>query len=230
MNWDTDTARPRARNRRGEGRLLREELLDTASRMLDELGDADLLSLRGLAAEVGIAAPSIYRHFPDKAALLVAVVERSFGEFDEAVRAGRDAGGDDPFERLRLACHAYLHFGRVRPAHYGILFSGGGPPDPPPFLREAGGIAFGTLVDMVAACLVAGPGGADLDAFTVAMELWAMLHGLVDLPFGNPAFPWPAPEVVNDTALARLRATVQPRAPRRARAGPSGTNAQSGRA
>ena len=216
MTPDTQAAPARTRNRRGEGGLLREDLLVTASRMLDELGDAELLSLRGLAAEVGIAAPSIYRHFPDKASLLVAVVERSFVEFDAAMRAARDGGGDDAFGRLRLACHAYLRFGRERPAHYRFLFSGLGlPQEAPEFMRESGRSAFDTLVGMVEDCLATGPGGADLDGFTVATELWAMLHGLVDLPIGNPGFPWASDEAVNDAALARLRSSVKPRARRR---------------
>lgn len=212
------TSATRTRNRRGEGALLRAELLETASRMLDELGDVELLSLRGLAGEIGIAAPSIYRHFPDKASLLVAVVERSFNELDEALVAARDSGGDDPFERLRLAGHAYLRFGRERPAHYRILFSGDGLPcgdDPPEFLRESGLEAFRTLVEMVEACVAAGPGGADLDPFTVATELWSMQHGLVDLPIGNRTFPWPAAEAVSDGWLDRFRATIRPRGGRR---------------
>lgn len=213
------TSATRTRNRRGEGALLREELLETASRMLDELGDVELLSLRGLAAEIGIAAPSIYRHFPDKASLLVAVVERSFVEFDEALRAARDAGGDDPFERMRLAGRAYHRFGQERSAHYRILFSGMGLPcdqDPPEFLRESGRNAFRTLVGMVEDCLAAGPGGAGLDAFTVATEVWSMQHGLVDLPIGNRTFPWPDPATISDGWLARFRQTVMTKPPRRA--------------
>lgn len=205
------TSATRTRNRRGEGALLREELLATASRMLDELGDVELLSLRGLAAEIGIAAPSIYRHFPDKASLLVAVVERSFAEFDQALMAAGAAGGDDPFERLRLAGRAYLRFGRERPAHYRILFSGMGLPcdiDPPEFLRESGRNAFRTLVTMIEDCLAAGPGGAALDPFTVATEVWAMQHGLVDLPLGNRTFPWPDPATITDGWLARFRQAV----------------------
>lgn len=207
------TSATRTRNRRGEGALLREELVTTASRMLDELGDVDLLSLRGLAAEIGIAAPSIYRHFPDKASLLVAVVERSFRELTADMLAGAEAGGDDPFERLRLAGVAYLRFGRERPAHYRIVFGGDGLPcgaddEVPVFMRESGKGAFDALVTMVDACLAAGPGGKGLDAFTIAVEVWAMQHGLVDLPLANRTFPWPDLQGVTDAWLARFRQTV----------------------
>ena len=42
-----------------------------------------------------------------------------------------------------------------------------------------------------------------------------MQHGLVDLPIGNRTFPWPAPEAVNDAWLARFRASVLRKPPRR---------------
>lgn len=205
------TSATRTRNRRGEGALLREELVTTASRMLDELGDVDLLSLRGLAAEIGIAAPSIYRHFPDKAALLVAVVERSFRELTADMVTAWESGGDDPFEGLRRAGAAYLRFGQERPAHYRIVFGGDGLPcdtETPMFMRQSGKGAFETLVSMVEACLVAGPGGRELDAFTVAVEVWAMQHGLVDLPLANRTFPWPDLQGVTDAWLTRFRQTV----------------------
>lgn len=45
----------------------------------------DGISLRRLAAQLGVKAPSLYWHFPDKAALLRAVMERMFLECVEAV-------------------------------------------------------------------------------------------------------------------------------------------------
>jgi AcrR family transcriptional regulator len=179
--------------------------------MLDDLGDVELLSLRGLAAEVGIAAPSIYRHFPDKASLLIAVVERGFQEFDDALAAARDSGGADPFDRLRAAGLAYQRFGRERPAQYRILFSGAGMPpevEPPEFMAESGRRCFGNLVAMIEDCLATGPGGKGLDAYPIAVEIWCMQHGLVDLPITNHTFAWPDPMAVTAAWLDRFRQTV----------------------
>lgn len=79
-------ARPAPRSRRqkpappatrGRLRLTRAAVVDEAIRLLGEEG-LDGVSLRGLAARLGISAPSLYWHFPDKAALLGAVMEQIF--------------------------------------------------------------------------------------------------------------------------------------------------------
>ena len=62
------SAQSRRRNRRGEGERLREEIITAASQMIGETGDDTALTLRGVARRVGIAAPSIYRHFTDAGA------------------------------------------------------------------------------------------------------------------------------------------------------------------
>ena len=67
----------RRRNRRGEGDRLREEIITAASQMIGEAGDDSALTLRGVARRVGIAAPSIYRHFTDVDELKMAVVSEA---------------------------------------------------------------------------------------------------------------------------------------------------------
>jgi AcrR family transcriptional regulator len=167
--------------------------------------------LRTLAGEIGIAAPSIYRHFPDKAALLVAVAEAEFEAFHAVLVESSAAGGDDPFERLRSAGRGYLRFAAERPAHYRILFGGVGLPcgrEPSEYLQESGRTSFDTLVGLVQDCLDTRPVGAGIDAFAVATEIWTMMHGLVDLPFGNPTFPWPDRQGIADQWLDRFRASL----------------------
>src|SRR5215831_10829801 len=77
----TVDATSRTRNPKGEGGRLREDLVEAAAQMIAETGDAGQLTLRGVARRVGIAAPSIYRHFPDVDHLKMAVVDRAFGQF-----------------------------------------------------------------------------------------------------------------------------------------------------
>ena len=71
----------RRRNRRGEGDRLREEIITAASQMIAETGDDTALTLRGVARRLGIAAPSIYRYFPDVDQLKMVVVQRAFADF-----------------------------------------------------------------------------------------------------------------------------------------------------
>ncbi|WP_328582691.1 TetR/AcrR family transcriptional regulator [Streptomyces sp. NBC_00370] len=95
MRPDTSAAatRSRVRNRRGQGDRLRDEIVTAAVDLLDEAGDAGAVTLRSVARRVGIAAPSIYRHFPDQPAIMLAVVRNAFAELDEQLGAADTAAG-----------------------------------------------------------------------------------------------------------------------------------------
>ena len=83
----TAPPRVRLRNRRGEGARLREQIIAAASEIIAETGDDSALTLRGVAKRIGIAAPSIYRHFTDVDDLKLAVVNRSLAQYADAREA-----------------------------------------------------------------------------------------------------------------------------------------------
>ena len=81
---------PVKRGRRGPRRALTEdEILDAALGLLDD-GGPTAASVRGIAAKVGVAPNAVYTYFPDKAAVVKALVERLLGEVDHDVFADRD--------------------------------------------------------------------------------------------------------------------------------------------
>jgi AcrR family transcriptional regulator len=193
----------RRRNRRGEGDQLREEIITAASQMIGETGDDSALTLRGVARRIGIAAPSIYRHFTDVDELKMAVVRRSFAEFARARDAATPAG-DDPAAALLARCRAYLHFALANPGPYRYLFSQhaptGDPARPPVDLPT-----FQALAESISRCQQAGLARAQDDSHWLAAQVWAALHGLVLLRLNAPGFPWPGPlEQMADQAVARL--------------------------
>jgi AcrR family transcriptional regulator len=211
----------RTRNRRGEGVRLRAEILTAATGLIAEMGDAQALSIRALCAAVGVSAPSIYRHFPDKAALLRAVVAAGFAQFDAALdAAGQDAV--DPFDRLRRRCLGYLRFAESRPGTYRMLFSaaslGPGPLDLGQWAHP-GAASLQALIDGVADCLHAR--GDERDATTVAVTLWSLLHGMADLRIGKPELAWPQSGAQLQDALRRYQLDAPARrAPRKGRPSP----------
>jgi AcrR family transcriptional regulator len=190
-----------------------------AGALLEEAGSADHVSLRGVAEAVGVTAPSIYRHFPNKEALLLAVVEERFAEFGTMILVAAERAGPDPFAALRAVGHAYLALGRDHPGPYNVLF---GPIGGAIFtaalpaseetgqfaVADPGREAFLALVSLIEGCLAAGPGGAGFDPFEVAVQTWAFVHGLVDLSTTHPGFPWPVLDEVVDGYVDRLRAAV----------------------
>lgn len=68
--------------------------------------DEQAVTLRAVARRVGIAAPSIYAHFADRQAILLALVRDAFAELGRELSAADAAAGPDPEQRLRAACTA----------------------------------------------------------------------------------------------------------------------------
>jgi AcrR family transcriptional regulator len=175
-------------------------LIEAASDLLADVGDADRLSIRGVARRAGVTPPSIYRHFKDKRSLLSAVLEERFAEFDRSL-AEAESGGSDPWEALTRRCHAYLRFAREHPGHYRVLFSTKIPMGSGAGERRAGSgtgaSSFFALVEAIQRCLDAGA-VSDRNSSFLAVELWSLLHGIVDLRFTYPDLPWPPAEEITD--------------------------------
>jgi AcrR family transcriptional regulator len=182
----TSGERTRERNPQGEGSRLRDELIAAAGRLLAADSDVDSLSLRGVAREAGVAAPSVYLHFASKEALLRAVVSAHFAALQRAIETGV-ASGHDPASRLLAGCIAYCRYAGEQPGSYQLLFNTPRPDiKDPDFAGTSGAAAFQTLVDGVAACIAAGvarPG----HPFRIATDIWAVLHGAASLRWAT----WP---------------------------------------
>jgi TetR/AcrR family transcriptional regulator, tetracycline repressor protein len=80
------------RPRLGRERLTREGILRAALRVVDEEG-MGALSMRRLAAELGVDQMAIYHHLPGKEAVISGMVERVYGEL--RVPAGSGASWQD---------------------------------------------------------------------------------------------------------------------------------------
>ena len=186
----TSGERTRERNPQGEGSRLRDELIAAAGRLLAADGDVDALSLRGVAREAGVAAPSVYLHFASKEALLRAVVSAHFAALQRAIETGV-ASGHDPASRLLAGCLAYCRYAVEQPRSYQLLFNTPRPEiKDPEFAGTSGAAAFQVLVEGVAACIaaeVARPG----DPFRIATDIWSALHGAASLRRATMGFPWP---------------------------------------
>jgi len=192
---------PRARLPRGQGELLRPQILDAAEAMLLGGADEHAVSMRAVAEAVGVTPPAIYRHFADKDELLLEVCERRFTEFDVQIEAaGADAG--DPVAALRLRAEAYVRFGLTHPEHYRILFlkAPGGVERRAAERGGAGRRAFEHLVAAVQAGIDADRLGSG-DAMVLAISLWSALHGLTALLISIPSFPWPPVETLVGTVV-----------------------------
>ena len=205
-------ARTRTRARRGQGDLLREEILVAAEQLLVETGNEDAVSIRAIADAVGVTSPSIYLHFPDKADLLFAVCDRQFAIFD-AVLEEAGATATDPAGALERRAEAYVRFGLERPEAYRIMFMGRSTMHDRHLdaVEKAGTTAFNHLVAAVQRAIDAGSLRADLDANRGAIFLWMGMHGITSLLISLSAFPWgDHDQLIREMCQLQLRALAVP--------------------
>lgn len=141
--------------------------------------EADDLGLREVARAVGVSATALYRHFPDKAALLRALAAAGLAQLAEAQRDAAAAAGGGA-AGFGATGRAYVRFALDNPALFRLIFSAA-TPDHDPFSRPRKEMpeAFRMLWDNAArlAPPEAGPQAAPL----IALEAWALVHGLAVL-------------------------------------------------
>ena len=122
--------------RPGPRRTLNEQaILDAALALLAELG-AERVTIRGIAARVGIAPNAVYTYFPDKAAVLAGLAEQLLGR----VRDEQDGDSSLPWRdrvhalRVHRPCRRRLVPGEAQRPEPGRLRRIGrrGPPADPP--------------------------------------------------------------------------------------------------
>jgi AcrR family transcriptional regulator len=197
----------RTRARRGEGELLRAEILDAAEQLLVDTGNEDSVSIRAIADAVGVTPPSIYLHFPDKEALLFAVCDRQFDIFQAALNTAARTT-DNPTDALERRAEAYVKFGLEHPEAYRIMFMGRtGIVDKHAEAVKTGTGAFTDLVQDVQRAIDAGALRDDIDPTRAAIFLWTGVHGITSLLISAAHFPWgDRDELVRDLCALKLRA------------------------
>jgi AcrR family transcriptional regulator len=102
------------------------DVVAAARRILEDEG-AEALTMRRLAAALGIRAPSLYKHFPTKRAVEAALIEQGLLEFGEVLHAAVSAGGRASSAQRLL--DAYRTAALANPALYRLATAGPLPRD-----------------------------------------------------------------------------------------------------
>jgi AcrR family transcriptional regulator len=193
------TPTTRSRNRRGQGEQLRDEIVSAALRMLEELADDQALSLRAVAREVGIAATSVYIHFADRDALVLAALEQCHRDLILAIDQAESTSAD-PVGKLRARTLLHVAWVNQHPGLYKVLHES--------TLNQRTDMAFkqdlaDRMTVAVQRCMDAGLAPAG-DAKEVSLDLRAAVHGAVSMRVNQPDLPWPPLEAQVDRYLAKL--------------------------
>lgn len=156
---------------------LRGALLDAGLRLLQSR-TADDLGLRELAREVGVSAAAIYRHFPDKNALMAALAVEGLDRLATAQRrATRSAGGGAA--GFLASGMAYVRFAVDNPALFRLVFSAACQDDPLEAQPDSVSAALGDLRRDIEALMPQGSPAAERKA--AALHAWALVHGIAQL-------------------------------------------------
>ncbi|MEV6480919.1 TetR/AcrR family transcriptional regulator [Streptomyces sp. NPDC051576] len=186
-------ARPaRRRNPRGQGQVLKAQLVDAAARLLATLDQPETLTLRQVAREVGVAPASIYGHFPDLAALIEHVLRLRYNELSELMEQAAESASD-PLSDLVARCAAYVHWGVEQPGNYRTLFGGRMPADLAPGAGHSDGAhLFETVITALAGVNAArGRQVTEEQQWRDGLMLWTAMHGLIGLYNDHGDLPWP---------------------------------------
>lgn len=181
---------PRQRHPRGEGALLRDELLDAAVALLREKGHEDRVSINAVVARVGVTPPALYAHFADKADLFREVHARGMADFGQFIeeRVGKIRS---PMKQLRARGLAYLEYALAHPDSYRSLFMSPCSPDATAAdlpIRMLGNACFSGLLRNVERCQRDGSLPiATKDIDRTARGLWAIVHGCASIALAMPA-------------------------------------------
>jgi AcrR family transcriptional regulator len=151
-----------------------------AARSLFEREGAQAVSMRRIAGAVGLTPMAIYRHFPNREALLKRISDDSFDEIARHWLA-RNQGGD-ALSRVIALQRIYLDYALAHPHLFDYAFSArrADARKYPDDFRAGLSPTLGVAAEAVAEAMRAGQLRKD-DEWDVAMTLWAHTHGLVAL-------------------------------------------------
>lgn len=149
---------------------LRSALVEAGLKAL-EAQDINDISLRQLAREVGVSPTAVYRHFPDKDALMAALAQSGIEQMAAWQKdAAQDAGETNAFAATG---RAYVRWALANPSLFRLVFGQ---------CREVGQSIFGDndAARMLRENAIATTGD-DAGAQRLMLQAWAVVHGLAML-------------------------------------------------
>ena len=197
---------------------LQQAIKDAAWKHIAKFG-APALSLRAIARDLKITAPAIYNYFPDRDALVTALIIDAYTSFGDSQLEARDAvPSEDLIGRMNAIGLAYRQWAHKYPQRYQLIFGTPIPGYQTPIMEvmPSSARSLSALVSVVEQLRLAGKlkiksfpkvqaefkvgfemwkkygGDADILSLSVAMLIWARVHGIVSLEIAGNLPPFGA--------------------------------------
>lgn len=134
------------------------------------------VSLRAIAAEMGLSATALYRYFPSKDDLIAAVRAAGYEQMRQVLEAAR-ARGTNPLDAVTYAFRDYLSFAFEEPELFRLMYDLNQTDTPAQStVREARARAFDTVRHIASAAIDAGLLAGEPNL--LAHLAWINAHGL----------------------------------------------------
>jgi AcrR family transcriptional regulator len=167
------------------------ERIAAAARHLLDRGGTEAVTMRRVAKAVGVTPMAIYRHYPNRAALLNTLADRGFEELTARLTGKRFSGNTE--ERLTKMLEIYLEHALWNPRLFELMFlkpREGARRYPSDF--KAGRSPTASLIAKVVQDGMESGYFRKDDAWEIVFEMGALSHGLIMLYLGGRMSMTPA--------------------------------------
>jgi AcrR family transcriptional regulator len=155
-----------------------------AARHLLHKEGAEAVTMRRVAAAVGVTPMAIYRHYPDRASLLGALADEGFKELADRLAVKKFSGSIE--ERLANMMDIYLEHGLEKPRLFELMFlkPREGARSYPRDFKAGRSPTANLLVEVVKGGMESGYFRKG-DAWEIVFEMGALSHGFILLYLGG---------------------------------------------
>lgn len=177
--------RPKGRTAKSD---LRERIIEAAWMQIAREG-APALSLRAIARDLQIAAPSIYNYFADRDALVTALILEAYESLGSyQLNALKTTEGNGLRERMISIGNAYHDWAITYPQRYLLIFGTPIPGYVAPLdvVQPVAARSLSALFSVVESYHQAGKLKiTDIDVHTIAVLMWTRVHGLISVEISH---------------------------------------------
>ena len=155
---------------------LKRALLDAALELLDEQGDMGV-GVRAVARKAGVSHAAPVNHFKDRRALLTGLAARLMDDIRAEIDKGLRRASDDPIKRVETVVNTFIKYGKKYPNRYALLWRYDIIDHESEMMRRRGDAIYDFICEEIDRLM----GDRQVDRDTIAVGLWSMMHGYIDL-------------------------------------------------
>jgi len=155
-------------------------LLRAARDLLDEEGESGV-GVRAVARKVGVSHAAPVNHFKDRRALLTALTAELIDDIRVDIDNRLKTVSADPVTRIEMIANTFIDYGAHYPNRYSLLWRYDVVDHESEMMRSRADVIYDLICDEIDKLT----SGRNVDRDTIAIGLWSMVHGYIDLKIVN---------------------------------------------